>query len=30
MDDQPETEVEELWFSDAQRRLDELHNGKIA
>jgi putative addiction module component (TIGR02574 family) len=29
LDDQSETEVEELWFSEAQRRLDELHNGKV-
>ena len=29
LDDQSETEVEELWFSAAQRRLDELHNGKV-
>ena len=29
LDDQSETEVEELWFAEAQRRLDELHNGKV-
>lgn len=29
LDDKSETEVEELWFSEAQRRLDELHNGKV-
>ena len=29
LDDQSETEVQELWFSEAQRRLDELHNGKV-
>ena len=29
LDDQSETDVEELWFSEAQRRLDELHNGKV-
>jgi putative addiction module component (TIGR02574 family) len=29
LDEQSETEVEELWFSEAQRRLDELHNGKV-
>jgi len=30
LDDQPESEVEELWFTEAKRRLDELHNGKVA
>jgi putative addiction module component (TIGR02574 family) len=29
LDDQSETDVEELWLSEAQRRLDELHNGKV-
>ena len=29
LDDQSEAEVEELWFSEAQRRLDELHNGTV-
>ena len=29
LDDEPETEVEELWFSEAKRRLDELHSGKV-
>ena len=29
LDDQSETEVEELWFHEAQRRLDELHSGKV-
>ena len=29
LDDQCETGVEELWFAEAQRRLDELHSGKI-
>lgn len=27
-DDQSENEVEELWFAEAKRRLDELHTGK--
>jgi putative addiction module component (TIGR02574 family) len=30
LDDQPETEVEELWFIEARRRLDELHSGKVS
>jgi hypothetical protein len=30
LDDQSETEVEELWFIEAKRRLDELHSGKVA
>ena len=29
LDDESETEVEELWFSEATRRLDELHSGKV-
>lgn len=29
LDGQSETEVEELWFSAARRRLDELHSGKV-
>lgn len=29
LDDEAETEVEELWFSEAKRRLDELHSGKV-
>ena len=29
LDDEPETDVEELWFSEAKRRLDELHSGKV-
>ena len=29
LDDQSETEVEELWFSEAQRRLDELNDGRV-
>jgi putative addiction module component (TIGR02574 family) len=30
LDEQSDTEVEELWFIEAKRRLDELHSGKIA
>jgi putative addiction module component (TIGR02574 family) len=29
VDDQSETEVEELWFSEAERRLEELRSGKV-
>ena len=29
LDDESEADVEELWFSEARRRLDELHNGKV-
>jgi len=29
LDDESETEVEELWFSEARRRLEELHTGKV-
>jgi putative addiction module component (TIGR02574 family) len=29
LDDEAETEVEELWFSEAKRRLEELHSGKV-
>ena len=29
LDDESETDVEELWFSEARRRLDELHSGKV-
>ena len=29
LDDQSETEVEELWFTEAKRRLDELHSGTV-
>ena len=29
LDDQSETEIEELWFSTARRRLDELHSGEV-
>ena len=28
-DDQSEAEVEEVWFAEAKRRLDELHTGKV-
>jgi putative addiction module component (TIGR02574 family) len=28
-DNQSEVEVEELWFAEAKRRLDELHTGKV-
>jgi putative addiction module component (TIGR02574 family) len=29
LDDQSETQVEELWFIEAKRRLDELHSGEV-
>ena len=29
IDDQSENEVEELWFDEAERRLEELHTGKV-
>ncbi len=29
LDDQAEVEVEELWFTEAKRRLEELHDGKV-
>ncbi len=29
LDDKTETDVEELWFIEAKRRLDELHSGKV-
>ena len=29
LDEDSETEVEELWFTEARRRLDELHNGQV-
>jgi putative addiction module component (TIGR02574 family) len=29
LDAESETGVEDLWFSEAQRRLDELHSGKV-
>jgi len=28
IDEEPETNVEELWFAEAKRRLEELHTGK--
>ena len=27
-DDEPESKVEELWFAEAKRRLEEYHSGK--
>jgi len=29
IDDQSDAEVEELWFNEAERRLEELHTGKV-
>ena len=29
IDDQTDTDVEGLWFDEAQRRLEELHTGKV-
>ena len=29
LDDKTETDVEELWFIEAKRRLDELHSGRV-
>ena len=29
IDDQSEMEVEELWFNEAERRLEELRTGKV-
>ena len=29
IDEDPETDVEELWFAEAKRRLQELHTGKV-
>ena len=29
IDEEPETNVEELWFAEAKRRLQELHTGKV-
>jgi putative addiction module component (TIGR02574 family) len=29
IDDQSESEVEELWFQQAERRLEELRSGKV-
>lgn len=29
IDEQPETDVEELWFAEAKRRLQELQTGKV-
>jgi len=29
IDEEPNTDVEELWFAEARRRLKELHTGKF-
>lgn len=29
LDDEVETGAEELWFAEAERRLEELHSGKV-
>lgn len=29
LDDQVETGAEELWFAEAERRLEELHRGRV-
>ena len=29
LDDEIETDVEELWFAEAERRLEELRRGKV-
>jgi len=29
IDDQSDTEVEKLWFNEAERRLEELRTGKV-
>ena len=29
LDEQTETDVEELWFAEAERRLEELRSGKV-
>ena len=29
IDEEQETNVEELWFAEAKRRLEELHTGKV-
>ena len=29
IDDQTDTDVEGLWFDEAERRLEELHTGKV-
>lgn len=28
-DDEVETDTEALWFAEAERRLEELHSGKV-
>jgi putative addiction module component (TIGR02574 family) len=30
LDDEIETDVESLWFAEAERRLEELRSGKVA
>lgn len=30
LDDEIEIDVEELWFAEAERRLEELRSGKVA
>ena len=30
LDDEIETDVEALWFAEAERRLEELRSGKVA
>lgn len=30
LDEKSEAHVEELWFAEARRRLEELHSGKVA
>jgi putative addiction module component (TIGR02574 family) len=29
LDDEAETDTEELWFAEAERRLEELRSGKV-
>jgi putative addiction module component (TIGR02574 family) len=29
IDNEAETDVEELWFDEAERRLEELHSGRV-
>jgi putative addiction module component (TIGR02574 family) len=29
LDDETEAGIEELWFAEAERRLEELHSGKV-
>ena len=30
LDDEVEANTEELWFAEAERRLEDLHSGKVA